>query len=72
MMSDDHKFQHSAGHQHWPVLFADDAASKPSRLMYPFPLLKAVCLSGHLRLGMCYQQPCVFPRPHDSWRTNSG
>ena len=71
-MSDDHIFQHSAGHQHLPVPFADDVASKPGRLMYPFPLLKAAWLSGRLRVGMCYQQAYAFLKQHDSWRMNPG
>ena len=53
-MSDDRRSQHSVGHQHLPVLFADHAALKLGRLMYPFLGLKAVCLSGRHRLGMWY------------------
>lgn len=53
-MSDDRRFPHSASHQHLPVLFAGDVAWKPGRLMYPYPVLKAACLSGRHRQGMWY------------------
>ena len=52
--SDDRRFQHSASHQHLPVPFADDVASKPDPLTCPFPVWKAVYLCGRLHLGACY------------------
>lgn len=72
MMLDDRRSQRFASHQRLPVLFAGDVASKPGRLMYPSPVLKAACLSEHHRLGTCYWHSYAFQRQQNSRRKRWG